>query len=112
MVACVREQELLGPADSKFQLNEENAEALCQLLITVGKQFDESPTSRCKNDEYFGQLNDMSTSTQLAPLLRFMIRDLLDLRANNWVARPKEVYIANFLYKSCVYKLSICFLLY
>ncbi|KAK4604802.1 hypothetical protein RGQ29_013030 [Quercus rubra] len=92
-------QELLGPADSKFQPNEENVEALCQLLITVGKQFDESPTSRCKNDEYFGQLNDMSTSTQLAPLLRFMIRDLLDLRANNWVARPKEVKAKNITEK-------------
>ena len=112
MVTCVCEQDLLGPADSKFQPNEENVEALCQLLITVGKQFDESPTSRCKNDVYFRQLNDMSTSMQLAPLLRFMIRDLLDLRANNWVARPEEVHIANFLYKSCVYKLLICFLLY
>nr|XP_023927553.1 eukaryotic translation initiation factor-like [Quercus suber]POE91775.1 isoform 2 of eukaryotic translation initiation factor isoform 4g-1 [Quercus suber] len=100
MVTCVREQELLGPADdSKFQPNEENVEALCQLLITVGKQFDESPTSRCKNDEYFRQLNDMSTSTQLAPLLRFMIRDLLDLRANNWVARPKEVKAKNITEK-------------
>lgn len=88
-------QDLLGPADSKFQPNEENVEALCQLLITVGKQFDESPTSRCKNDVYFRQLNDMSTSMQLAPLLRFMIRDLLDLRANNWVARPEEVKAKN-----------------
>uniref|UniRef100_A0A7N2L111 MI domain-containing protein n=1 Tax=Quercus lobata TaxID=97700 RepID=A0A7N2L111_QUELO len=92
-------QKLLGPADSKFQPNEENVEALCQLLITLGKQFDESPTSRCKNDEYFTQLNDMSTSTQLAPLLRFMIRDLLDLRANNWVARPEEVKAKNITEK-------------
>ncbi|KAF3958014.1 hypothetical protein CMV_017027 [Castanea mollissima] len=91
-------QELLGPADSKFQPNE-NVKALCQLLITVGKQFDESPTSRCKNDEYFRQLNDMSTSTQLAPLLRFMIRYLLELRSNNWVARPEEVKAKNITEK-------------
>ncbi|KAK4604803.1 hypothetical protein RGQ29_013031 [Quercus rubra] len=92
-------QKLLGPADSKFQPSEENVEALCQLLITLGKQFDESPTSRCKNDEYFRQLNNMSTSTQQAPLLRFMIRDLLDLRTNNWVARPEGVRAKNMTEK-------------
>ncbi|KAJ4845824.1 Eukaryotic translation initiation factor isoform 4G-1 [Turnera subulata] len=84
-------QELLGAADNKVCPAEENVEAICQFFNTIGKQLDESPKSRRINDVYFSRLKELSSNPQLAPRLRFMIRDVLDLRANNWVPRREEV---------------------
>uniref|UniRef100_A0A5B7ABL3 MI domain-containing protein n=1 Tax=Davidia involucrata TaxID=16924 RepID=A0A5B7ABL3_DAVIN len=83
-------QELLGH-DSKTCPEEENVEAICQFFNTIGKQLDESPKSRRINDGYFNRLKELSTNPQLAPRLRFMVRNVLDLRANNWVPRREEV---------------------
>ncbi|THF97302.1 hypothetical protein TEA_013057 [Camellia sinensis var. sinensis] len=83
-------QELLG-SDSKTCPEEENVEAICQFFNTIGKQLDESTKSRRINDMYFIRLKELSTNPQLAPRLRFMIRDVLDRRANNWVPRREEV---------------------
>ncbi|KAK6942315.1 Initiation factor eIF-4 gamma, MA3 [Dillenia turbinata] len=83
-------QELLGP-DSKTCPDEENVEAICQFFNTIGKQLDESPKSRRINDMYFSRLKELTLNPQLAPRLRFMVRDVLDLRANNWVPRREEV---------------------
>ncbi|OIW18635.1 hypothetical protein TanjilG_13387 [Lupinus angustifolius] len=84
-------QELLGPADSKVCPAEENVEAICQFFNTIGKQLDESPKSRRINDMYFSGLKELSTNPQLAPRLRFMVRDVIDLRASNWIPRREEV---------------------
>ncbi|TKY54679.1 Eukaryotic translation initiation factor isoform 4G-1 [Spatholobus suberectus] len=84
-------QELLGPPDSKVCPAEENVEAICQFFNTIGKQLDESPKSRRINDMYFSRLKELSTNPQLAPRMRFMVRDVLDLRANNWIPRREEV---------------------
>lgn len=70
---------------------EENVEAICQFFNTIGKQLDESPKSRRVNDIYFGRLKELTTNPQLLPRLRFMVRDVLDLRANNWIPRREEV---------------------
>ena len=70
---------------------EENVEAICQFFNTIGKQLDESPKSRRVNDNYFGRLKELTTNPQLLPRLRFMVRDVLDLRANNWIPRREEV---------------------
>ncbi|KAA3468369.1 eukaryotic translation initiation factor [Gossypium australe] len=83
-------QELLGP-DTKACPAEENVEAICQFFNTIGKQLDESPKSRRINDTYFSRLKELIANPQLAPRLRFMVRDVLDLRANNWVPRREEV---------------------
>ncbi|KAK6944331.1 Initiation factor eIF-4 gamma, MA3 [Dillenia turbinata] len=83
-------QELLGP-DIKTCPDEENVEAICQFFNTIGKQLDESPKSRRINDIYFSRLKELTANPQLAPRLRFMVRDVLDLRANNWVPRREEV---------------------
>lgn len=84
-------QELLGPADSKSCPAEENVEAICQFFTTIGKQLDEGPKSRRINDMYFSRLKELSLNTQLVPRERFMLRDVLDLRSNNWVPRREEV---------------------
>ncbi|GFS34854.1 MIF4G domain-containing protein [Actinidia rufa] len=83
-------QELLGP-DNKICPEEEDVEAICQFFNTIGKQLDESPKSRRINDVYFSRLKELSTNPQLAPRLRFMVRDVLDRRSNNWVPRREEV---------------------
>ncbi|KAF3452934.1 hypothetical protein FNV43_RR03367 [Rhamnella rubrinervis] len=83
-------QELLG-SDVKTCPAEENVEAICQFFNTIGKQLDESPKSRRINDMYFSRLKELTTNPQLAPRLRFMVRDVLDLRSNNWVPRREEV---------------------
>ncbi|KAL6012191.1 hypothetical protein ACLOJK_002669 [Asimina triloba] len=83
-------QELLGH-DGKTCPDEENVEAICQFFNTIGKQLDESPKSRRFNDGYFNRLKELTTNPQLAPRLRFMVRDVLELRANNWVPRREEV---------------------
>ncbi|KAF5725884.1 eukaryotic translation initiation factor isoform 4G-1 isoform X1 [Tripterygium wilfordii] len=83
-------QELLGQ-DSKTCPAEENVEAICQFFNTIGKQLDESPKSRRINDIYFSRLKELTTNSQLAPRMRFMVRDVLDLRASNWVPRREEV---------------------
>ncbi|GAB2219195.1 hypothetical protein Droror1_Dr00006826 [Drosera rotundifolia] len=83
-------QELLGP-DNKTCPTEENVEAICQFFNTIGKQLDEGPKSRRINDVYFGRLKDLSTNVQLAARLRFMVCDVIDLRANSWIPRREEV---------------------
>ncbi|GMI92857.1 eukaryotic translation Initiation Factor isoform 4G1 [Hibiscus trionum] len=83
-------QELLGP-DTKVCPAEENVEAICQFFNIIGKQLDGSPKSRRINDVYFNRLKELTTNPQLAPRLRFLVRDVLDLRANNWVPRREEV---------------------
>ncbi|XP_047329934.1 eukaryotic translation initiation factor-like [Impatiens glandulifera] len=83
-------QELLGP-DNKVCPEEENVEAICHFFNTIGKQLDENPRSRRANDVYFNRLKELVSNSQLAPRLRFMIRDIIDLRSNNWVPRREEV---------------------
>lgn len=91
MVNRCYEQELLGAADSNVCPAEENVEAICHFFNTIGKQLDESPKSRRINDMYFGRLKELSTNPQLAPRMKFMVRDVIDLRASNWVPRREEV---------------------
>ncbi|GAB2291546.1 Eukaryotic translation initiation factor isoform 4G-1 [Dionaea muscipula] len=83
-------QELLG-TDNKTCPAEENVEAICQFFNTVGKQLDESPRLRRINEIYFSRLKELTTNPQLAPRLQFMVRDVIDLRANNWIPRREEV---------------------
>lgn len=83
-------QELLG-ADSKACPPEEDVEALCQILITVGKQLYENQRSRGINDMYFLRLKELAMHPQLELRLRFMVQSVIDLRANDWVPRREEV---------------------
>ncbi|XP_047948074.1 eukaryotic translation initiation factor-like [Salvia hispanica] len=83
-------QELLGQ-DSSSCPEEENVEAICQFFNTIGKQLDENQKSKRINDTYFNRLKELGRHPQLAARLRFMIRDVLDTRANNWVPRREEV---------------------
>ncbi|XP_051148388.1 eukaryotic translation initiation factor isoform X2 [Andrographis paniculata] len=83
-------QELLGQ-DVNSCPAEENVEAICKFFNTIGKQLDENQKSKRFNDVYFRRLKDLSTNPQLASRYRFMLRDVLELRSNNWVPRREEV---------------------
>ncbi|KAI3977714.1 hypothetical protein MKX01_009599 [Papaver californicum] len=88
--------QLLDPNDAEV-----NVEAVCLLLSTVGKELDEWCTWVSKRKElsdespnqyhrwhetYFRWLKEvLTTHPQLETRLKFMIHNLLDLRANNWV---------------------------
>lgn len=80
----------MGPDDKSCPVDE-NVEAICQFFNTIGKQLDESPKSRRVNDVYFSRLKELTANTQLAPRLKFMVRNVLDLRTNKWVPRREEV---------------------
>lgn len=86
--ACI--QELLG-SDARANPAEENVEALCHLFTTVGKQLEESAKSKMAFDTYFARLREIGNSKLLAPRIRFMVRDILDLRSNRWIPRREEV---------------------
>ncbi|RAL44151.1 hypothetical protein DM860_016397 [Cuscuta australis] len=83
-------KELLG-SDMESCPEEENVEAICQFFKTIGKQIDENKRSKCINNTYFNRMKELSTNPNMAARLRFMIRDVLELRANNWVPRREEV---------------------
>ncbi|XP_062219612.1 eukaryotic translation initiation factor-like isoform X2 [Phragmites australis] len=83
-------QELLGSGSNTCPA-EENVEAICQFFNTIGKQLDDNPKSRRFNDVYFNRVKELTTNSQLAPRLRFMARDVLELRSNNWVPRREEI---------------------
>ncbi|KAK4337695.1 hypothetical protein RND71_042182 [Anisodus tanguticus] len=70
--------------DHKSCPEEANVEALCQFFNTIGKLLDENQKSRRICDIFLYCLKKLSTNPQLAPHLRFMVRDVLDLRANNY----------------------------
>ncbi|KAF5206082.1 Eukaryotic translation initiation factor isoform 4g-1 [Thalictrum thalictroides] len=77
--------------DDKTFPDEVNVEAICQFFSTIGKQLDESSRFQHVNDAHFKQLKELAAHPQLTPRLRFMVSDVLDLRANKWIPRREEV---------------------
>ncbi|KAI3843382.1 hypothetical protein MKX03_030483 [Papaver bracteatum] len=90
--------QLLDPNDVEV-----NVEAICLFLNTVGKEVDElSDKVRTTNNVHLSRLEDLlTTHPQLETRLKFMIRNLLDLWANNWVDtrsnKVKEKTIAELI---------------
>ncbi|XP_059069198.1 eukaryotic translation initiation factor [Cryptomeria japonica] len=85
---CV--QELLDEG-FKSPLAEENVEALCLLFNTVGKQLEKNPQSCIINDNHFARMKKLSNNPHLASRTRFMVLDVLDLRANKWIPKCEEI---------------------
>eukprot|EP00741_Cyanophora_paradoxa_P021364 tig00021350_g20623.t1 len=79
---------LLGP--KKEEIHEDNLEALCRLMETVGQQMDHEK-ARPYIDKYFARVKEFSTDQQFSSRIRFMLMDLLDLRFKfKWVPRRKK----------------------
>lgn len=64
----------------------EDLECLAQLVRTCGRVLD-SERGRGLMDQYFARIETLSASRELAPRIRFMLRDVVELRRSGWVPR-------------------------
>uniref|UniRef100_A0A7S2BR93 MI domain-containing protein n=1 Tax=Octactis speculum TaxID=3111310 RepID=A0A7S2BR93_9STRA len=84
-------QELFGEGDN---LDEEKLQCLCTLLTTIGKQLEDACANQAKQakmmKKYIKELKSLGGNMTLSSRIRFMIRDLLEMRLNNWTARREE----------------------
>ncbi|XP_052738003.1 eukaryotic translation initiation factor 4 gamma 2 [Bicyclus anynana] len=64
----------------------EDLECLAQLVRTVGRVLD-SDRGRGLMDQYFRRIETLAAARELAPRLRFMLRDVVELRRAGWVPR-------------------------
>lgn len=66
----------------------EDMECLSQIFRTCGRQLD---TEKSKNliDQYFENMEHKSNSSKYPPRIRFMLRDVIELRKNGW--KPRKV---------------------
>ncbi|KAF8942435.1 hypothetical protein BGZ47_006479 [Haplosporangium gracile] len=65
---------------------EEETEGLCKLMTTVGLQLDR-PEAKNHMDIYFVRMTELTKNLKLPSRIRFMVQDVIDLRANKWVNR-------------------------
>ncbi len=68
-------------------------QALCEMLTIAGKRLDEVTKKRPQVDGYFTALEKLSRSGKLPARIRFLLRDLLDLRANKWIPRREKIQV-------------------
>ncbi|KAM7277101.1 hypothetical protein ACFE04_018967 [Oxalis oulophora] len=83
MHECIKK--LLGQYESP---DEENVEALCKLMSTIGDMIDH-PKAKEHMDAYFERMKVMSNNMNLSSRVRFMLRDSIELRLNKWQQRRK-----------------------
>lgn len=76
----------------KANVDEEDLEALCKLLITVGNTLETNSTTneKLKIDEYFKRLQELTKSKTLNSRIKFQIEEVITLRRNNWQARREQ----------------------
>uniref|UniRef100_A0A6B2EBA2 Eukaryotic translation initiation factor 4 gamma 2 n=1 Tax=Phlebotomus kandelakii TaxID=1109342 RepID=A0A6B2EBA2_9DIPT len=77
--------QLLEPNANNHMRNED-MECLCQLLRTCGKNLDTEQGQVLMN-QYFQGMAKKSLSAKYPPRIRFMLRDIIELRRNNWIPR-------------------------
>ncbi|KAF9405792.1 hypothetical protein BGZ94_003379, partial [Podila epigama] len=65
---------------------EEETEGLCKLMTTVGLQLDR-PEAKNHMDIYFARMTELTKNNKLPSRIRFMLQDVIDLRASKWVNR-------------------------
>ncbi|GFY90374.1 eukaryotic translation initiation factor 4G [Actinidia rufa] len=68
--------------------DEEDIEALCKLMSTIGKIIDH-PKAKEHIDTYFDMMARLSNNMKLSSGVRFMLKDAIDLRKNKWQQRRK-----------------------
>lgn len=64
----------------------QDLECLCQILVTVGRRLD-TPKAKPLMDQYFERMRTLAQSPELPARIRFLLRDIVELRANRWVPR-------------------------
>lgn len=64
----------------------EDIECLCQIMRTCGRILDSS-RGRGLMDQYFKRMNSLTESRDLPLRIKFMLRDVIELRRDGWVPR-------------------------
>jgi translation initiation factor 4G len=67
---------------------EEDIEALCKLVSTIGHMIDQEKAKH-HMDAYFDRMELLSSNLKLSSRIRFMLKDVIDLRLNDWQVRRK-----------------------
>ncbi|CAN8254146.1 unnamed protein product [Cochlearia groenlandica] len=83
MHACIHK--LLGDEQDP---HEENIEALCKLMSTIGVMIDHMK-AKIHMDAYFNKMKMLSCKQELSSRVRFMLINAIDLRKNKWQERMK-----------------------
>ncbi|KAI4354639.1 hypothetical protein L6164_003486 [Bauhinia variegata] len=83
MHACIKK--LLGQYQDP---DEEDVEALCKLMSTIGGMIDHSKAKE-HMDAYFERMKLLSNNMNLSSRVRFMLKDTIDLRKNRWQQKRK-----------------------
>lgn len=87
--------DLLGPSDS--DPSEDSLEAACELVAIAGAALEANPRSKTRLDATFQHLTRLSNNSKAyASRIRFVVRDVIDLRSQHWVAR-RETFTAKKL---------------
>ncbi|XP_043492134.1 eukaryotic translation initiation factor 4 gamma 3-like isoform X5 [Polistes fuscatus] len=74
------------------QNDEDSLECLCKLLTTIGKDL-ESKSKYEEMQEYFCKMSEIVCrrgQSKISSRIRFMLQDVIDLRANKWVPRRDD----------------------
>lgn len=73
--------------ERSIQDQAQDLECLCQIMRTIGSLLD-IQASRNLMNQYFERIDMISKKPELPSRIRFMLRDVIDLRNNNWRPRP------------------------
>jgi hypothetical protein len=73
----------------EMDLDEEDHEAICSMFTTIGATIDQKPAADFMN-VCFKKIKKLSNYEKLPSRSRFMYKDLIELRQNNWVHRRKQ----------------------
>ncbi|KAI4463036.1 eukaryotic translation initiation factor 4 gamma [Holotrichia oblita] len=68
----------------------EDLECLCQILRTCGRILDTDKGKKLM-DQYFERMSLLADNTDLAPRIRFMLKDIIDLRHEGWMPRKATI---------------------
>mmetsp|Transcript_38895 Transcript_38895/g.86508 ORF Transcript_38895/g.86508 Transcript_38895/m.86508 type:complete len:781 (+) Transcript_38895:79-2421(+) len=96
MMTCM--EELLLSREKGKAPPEDSIEAACEMISTAGARLSKSENekTRKKLDEVFRQLSKLEADKNVPSRIRFIIKDLQDLRRSNWIPR-REVFTAKKL---------------
>ena len=64
----------------------EDIECLCQIMRTCGRILD-TDVARGRMEQYFKRMNQLAERSDLPLRIRFMLRDVIELRRDGWIPR-------------------------
>lgn len=68
-------------------------QALCEMFNVGGKKLEETSKSPARVETYLKAMEKMAKADAVAPRIRFLIRDVLDLRRMKWVPRRETLKV-------------------